>query len=266
MRSTILSVGGTGVLRRAPDGIPNPLSNCLLSRRLDVSNAFSAWGLLGYFIGLEQPVSSRFPPSQFGACQLVHRLGEPVRKLNVLAAQLAHDLHIVIARHATRHTIAYGAHDRSPHSRRLRAKVHEVAEEQPSPLRLLSGRHNSPVTLGPTGDSLNSIPERFQHFDQLINAAVNVADDVERAVLVLLVVPQRRPLDGQHVNIILGFKDPDVSVPLTLERLATPTHATTQRGPLIPDDMRNEVTVWAIDIAVLTHPLRQIQTIATGRQ
>ena len=48
---------------------------------------------------------------------------------------------------------------------------------------------------------LDGIPKLRQQIDELIKAAMDIADDVERAVFVLQVVPQRLTLDFCRVNL-----------------------------------------------------------------
>ena len=61
--------------------------------------------------------------------QLVHRLGEAVGALHVAAAQGAEQLGLVVALYAERGAFLDHAHDQAEDAGRVRAPVHQVAEE-----------------------------------------------------------------------------------------------------------------------------------------
>ena len=84
---------------------------------------------------------------------------------------------------------------------------------------------------------------------------MNIADDVERAVLVPLVVPQRHPLDGGRFDLFGALQHEDVAE-------AFPSEAT-ERPPqlrlLLADDVGAEVAVVREPVALLADRLGQVQ-------
>ena len=63
------------------------------------------------------------------AGELRQRFREAVRDLNVAPAELAHELHVVIARHAQRRAAGDGVHRELEHLGDFRPSIHEVADE-----------------------------------------------------------------------------------------------------------------------------------------
>src|SRR5712691_9487830 len=99
----------------------------------------------------------------------------------------------MVARHAERGPGLNHAHHQPQHGRDLGAAVYQIAEKD----GLSSFRWANLVLSArwvPGGGS-NLIAELFQQRQKLIEAAVHVADDVERSVLALPVGPERLPLD-----------------------------------------------------------------------
>ena len=60
-------------------------------------------------------------------------------------------------------------------------------------------------------------PSSLEQLLQLVAAAVDIADDVERAVLVPLVVPERHSLDDRRLDLLGRLQHEDVPEPLPLE-------------------------------------------------
>ena len=130
--------------------------------------------------------------------ELLQRLGQPVRDLHVLAPQLAHQLHVVVAGHAERRSGLDHAHHQPQHVGNLRPAVHQVAEED----RLATLRRMVDAEIRSPSRSSTGRSRAAQQLAKLVEAAVDVADDVERAVLVLAVVPQRLALDLAAVDLL----------------------------------------------------------------
>ncbi len=195
-----------------------------------------------------EPVHERLgrgPELRRLAPELVERLGEPVRDLDVAPAQRADELVLVVARHAERLARRDHAHDEPQHARGVRAAVDEVADEHRGPPRR-RGRADGPALVVPA----QPVPQRRQQRLELAAAAVDVADDVERAGELAVVVEhpgephvRRRDLVGapEHVD------DPEA---LALQ----PREAAAQRGRVPLDDVRAEVAVRAGLVAA--HALR----------
>ena len=127
------------------------------------------------------------------AGQLRQRLGQAVADLDVAAAQRAQQLGLVVARHAQRIAGRDHAHHQPQHAGGVRPAVDQVADEDRAPAAGVT------ASTGRPGSSRSSVvAERRRAGLQLGPAAVDVADDVERAGLVpqVVVAAACRTIDG----------------------------------------------------------------------
>jgi hypothetical protein len=146
------------------------------------------------------------------------RIGQTVRNLHVLAAKFAEKFHVVVAGHTE--GIARGNH--VPHkTERIddsRTTVDEVANED----RLAAfwmGVVDARPARARFFHRLALVAKLNKQFFQLVAASVHVTDEIERAVLVSLVVPKGRPLDGGGVDLLRRLHHENVPEALTLQSL-----------------------------------------------
>jgi hypothetical protein len=114
---------------------------------------------------------------------------------HVAAPELAHELHVVVARHADRRAGGAHVHDEPQHLGGPRAAVDEVAEEGGlAPRR----RHDLEARLGALGrHARDRVAEAAEELLELVEAPVDVAHEVERPHVVATVVPQAGALEGE---------------------------------------------------------------------
>src|SRR5688500_16550029 len=98
-----------------------------------------------------------------------------MRQLRVLAAQLSHQLHVVVAGHAVRRLGRNHSHDELENIGNPWSSIDEVAKEH----GLSSSR------MAPDAFRAGSVVERLQQFLELIRAAVDIPNDVERPMIAL---------------------------------------------------------------------------------
>lgn len=125
--------------------------------------------------------------------QLGQGLGEAVARGHVAPAQRPQELHVVVAGDAQ--GVAVGHHaDRQPKDRRRsRPTIDEIADEE------------TPAALGVVGTRsivLDDVAKRGEQGSQLVEAAVDVADDVEGAMVAATVGPQRLAFDGGLLDVL----------------------------------------------------------------
>ena len=137
--------------------------------------------------------------------ELLERVGQAVRDLHVAAVQLAHQLDVVVAGHGQRDAVARPSASPGAACRECAAPGRRGRRGR-WPCDLSGWLRPRPVAVG-----LDPPAERRQQLDQLVVAAVDVADDVERAVLVLAVVPERLALDRRRVDLLERAQHVDVS-------------------------------------------------------
>src|SRR5262249_4122117 len=97
----------------------------------------------------------------------------------------------------------------------------------------------APTTMRPAGVAVPGVSELLEEILQFVAAAVNVADDVERPVLPLPVVPQRLPLKDGRIPLVLRLEyvnGPESLAPESPQRAV-------QLALLIANHMRPELTV-----------------------
>ena len=95
---------------------------------------------------------------------------------------------------------------------------------------------------------------------QLVATAVNVADDVERPVFVLAIVPQRLPLDDGRVDFLLRLEHVHVPEAFAPQAAKRPM----QLAPLVANDVRTEVTIGSGSVPLVADALGQIQDDRDG--
>src|SRR5882724_6477552 len=170
--------------------------------------------------------------------------------LYLLAAQPAHELHIVVPRDAERRTRSHHIANNADGIENMRSTIDQIAEEDRAPSRRVP-----PALVTPRGVRIRQSeplpPCLFEQHPQFIGTAMQVAEDIERTRLVLLVVPQRRALD---LNLLRSIEDVDVSKPLPFQSSETAFDI----ADLPPDHVRPEVAVRAAAVAFLAHPLWRI--------
>jgi hypothetical protein len=115
--------------------------------------------------------------------------------------------------------------------------------------------------LVPSIRSLDPVPEVFQQLDQLVGAAVDVADDVERSGLSPAVGPQRPPREDRRLHLLGRGEDGDVPEALPLQASERPVEA----ADLVSDDVRAEVPVGAGTVALPAHGFGQVEDYGDGQ-
>ena len=140
-------------------------------------------------------------PELGGFCfELRDGVGETMRELDVAAPKLAHQLHVVVPRDTVGRLRLDHGHRDLEDLRDPRAAVHEVAEEYGLP----SGR------VPPHSALVYSVSELREQLLQLVATAVHVADEVERPVVGLAVVPQELALDLDRFDVLGRLENEDV--------------------------------------------------------
>src|SRR3954453_1271032 len=84
---------------------------------------------------------------------------------------------------------------------------------------------------------------------------MDVADDIERAVLVAPIRPEPRTCDASRLNLLGCFQGEDVAEALAFQ----PAQRAAQILELATNDVRAEVTVGTCAVALLAEPLGQIE-------
>ena len=152
-----------------------------------------------------------------------------MRDGDVAALQLPLQLDVVVPGHAQRGSGLRHRHHRLERVDDARPAVHEVADED----RLSACR------VCPRAAVVPLVPELLQQLFELVAAAVNVADDVERPGLALAVVPERLPLDDGRIDFFLRLEHVDVPEAFASEA----AQRAMQLAPLVANDVRTEVAV-----------------------
>ena len=121
----------------------------------------------------------------------------------------------MIAGHAERSSCFDHAHDEPKHVRNLQPAIDQIAQENGlAPFRV-------PGSIAVRGGAVRAlfdfIPEPFEQRSQFVKTPVHIADDVERPVFVLEVIPEPLPLDDRSFNLFGRRKLVDVAEALTLQ-------------------------------------------------
>src|SRR5262249_28013471 len=100
----------------------------------------------------------------------------------------------------------------------------------------------------PAGVAVLRVSELLEQCLQFVVTTVDVADDVERPVLALPVVPQRLPLKDGRIDFVLRLEHVNVPKSFTSQ---SPQRAV-QLALLIANDMRPEIAVRPRTVSVVT--------------
>jgi hypothetical protein len=144
------------------------------------------------------------------AAQLLDRLRQPVRQLHRAGLEPPQQLVVVVAEHAVRGAALHQIHDDAKHARGVRPAVAQVADEHELAPREVA--HVVPVVGLP-----HRVPELLQQREQFRQAAVDVADDVERAALSPLVHRQRVAHEFGRAHLLLGAEHRDAAEAFVFE-------------------------------------------------
>ena len=144
------------------------------------------------------------------AAELLDRLFQPVRHLDVAASEPAAELLVVVALDAIADPVAQRRHDETQHARRIGAAIDEVADED----QLAALRRDD---LRRLGRAVDAVAEPLKQQAQLVGAAMHIADNVERALVLPLVGPERAAIDAGGVDLGDRPQPPDLAKPLALQ-------------------------------------------------
>jgi hypothetical protein len=154
----------------------------------------------------------------------------------------------VIARNAERLASLHHAGDEMKYLHGARAAIHQVANEDQ--LAVARGRHRI-HSIG----LIHDVAELRHQLDELVEASMNISDDVEWAVLGLLVIPKGVALNRYGVHFLRAGEFEDVADAFSLQ----PAQGTAELLGLIANDVRPELPVRTKYVAILTHSLREVE-------
>jgi hypothetical protein len=168
--------------------------------------------------------------------ELGEGLGEAVGDLDVAAVERAPELVLVVAGDARRGAVAHHAHDEAEHAGAVGATVDQVADEERLPASWVACG-------GSVGRDL--VAELGEQGDELVGAAVDVADEVEGSVLVATVGPPSFTFDRGGVDLLGTLEDEHSAKALALE----PLDRLAELLVLAAQRVRREVAVGAVGVA-----------------
>jgi hypothetical protein len=170
--------------------------------------------------------------------KLLQSLSKAVRDLHVLARQFTHEFHIVVAGDRECASGRYHIHDESQHSRRIRAAIDQIADEDGAALVRMSVRKAAlPLSYGIAKPNEQSL--------ELFAAAMDVADDVKRSAIRTSVAPQRFTHDRCCRDIFLGAQHVDPAEALAIEA----PQRFSQAPDMVVHDLAREVSILAVPVA-----------------
>ena len=189
------------------------------------------------------------------APELLQGLGEAVGDLHVPSLQLAQQLDVVVAGDAESGSRLDHPHDQAQHLRGTGAAVDEVPEEDGlAPFRVARRR--------PPGTGADLPAEGAEQAGELVEAAVDVADDVEGAALAAPVRPQRLALDDGGVRFFRAGEHGD-----GVEALPPEAAQGAAQGPALPAHrVGADVAVAALLVALLAELRRQVEDDGRGEE
>lgn len=146
-----------------------------------------------------------------------HGLRKSMGDLHVFSTQLLEELAVVIARYTERVPRLHHVPDDAQCINDSRATIHQIPDENGASSFGMAVRDMPPRIV--TIDDRLSIAKCFQQLFQFIAAAVDVADDIERAMLIPPVIPQGDAFDRCRVDLFNAVHDKNVPESFPLQSL-----------------------------------------------
>ncbi len=183
--------------------------------------------------------------------ELLQRLGQPVRHLDLAASHGPQELVLVVAGYHERRTVRTHAHHQPQDARRAGAPVDEVSHEQGPATGGMARR-------GTVGRHL--VPKLTQQGHQLVATTVDIADDVEGTMIVALVVPQSAALDLGGLDVVRRVQNEHPAEAFALE----PFDRAPELLALAMEDLSAEITVRPRFVTLSTDTLGQVEDDGDG--
>jgi hypothetical protein len=99
------------------------------------------------------------------------------------------------------------------------------------------------------------VPKLLEQLDQLVVAAVDVADNVERSVIGTPVRPRGLALDLDGLHLLGAAEDEDTAESFSVE----PAEGALQLRELLTNNAPTEIPVGSTGVAIDAQPLRQVE-------
>lgn len=186
--------------------------------------------------------------------ELCERSVEPMRDRDVTAAELADQLDVVVARHTVRGSGIDHIADQPNRVEDPGPAVDQVADEHRG-ATFRVGIDRASLWEVPYPPLREPVAELGQEAFDFLAAAVDVADDVERPVLVGAVVPQAGTGDRRVVDCLRRVEQVDLAESF----LAHPAQAATEVLHLVADHVGAEVALRTSSVALLTQALGNVE-------
>jgi hypothetical protein len=169
-------------------------------------------------------------------------------ELDIAALQGLHELHIMIPRNAECVTSLHHFGDQTKDLRCSWTSVYEITDEdQLSTFRSLD---NIPLPI-----RIDCVTKLAQQFQQLVDAAMHITDDVKWTMLSLAIIPERLSFDRHGIDIFGRGQPEDVANSFAVQ----PAQAAPKLLALVPNHVRAELTIQPRSVAFMTELLGQIE-------
>ncbi|GBD17082.1 hypothetical protein HRbin26_01995 [bacterium HR26] len=156
---------------------------------------------------------------------------QTMRDLDFLPLQVAHELAVMIAEHTKRSPAPDRIHREPQHRGTIRPAIHEVADKHESPPPRMI--HPEAGLTRCLHQPFHAVAERSEQVAELRKAAVDIPDDIQRAMPRTLVAAQRPALDDGLIDLL----DAAQPVPVDKRLLANPPAVHLQLLKLPDDDL-----------------------------
>src|SRR5207247_10585544 len=137
--------------------------------------------------------------------ELREGLGKPMGHAHILSLELFHQLDVVVSRNAQGTSSLNHVHDELKDTGNIGPEVDKVPQEDRfSPGRRTDAVARAAQTICP---ALDLVPELREEGQKLVQAPVDIANDVEGPMLFLQIVPELRPSYGGFLDLCLRGQD-----------------------------------------------------------
>ncbi len=194
--------------------------------------------------------------------ELLERFRKAMFDLNVLTRKGSHQLVVMISGDTDGVSRCNQIHREAEDCRCLGTSVDEISEKDELPWNsILKRRLDIACSLGFTRDRSDSPVELLEEFDKFVVTAMHIADDIERPMFMLEVIPEPLSYQRRVGTFLRCSQGEDMSKPFAEQSSKFSLHG----SALIANHMRTKIAIGSRGVSIVTDFLGGIDDDCNGQ-